>query len=636
MISITNFVNGRTHFLQSAVLQKTQKSNNQVVQNQDNKALLSCEMMQANGYISFGHSSEGRLQSAYERLFDTLEKQQKSPSATDLEILINDISAQTVAKKQDIEYALAKLTQFGNMSSLKKIADYVVNELPKDLALKEKNSSELDPVFLGYPMSRDLEYLCDFYKFSNFYDSKNISANTALTYLQKEKQQIKLHDQGTFELFVLDDAGFEYLEKLKQNPDDFERLCSKCKFVNLEGWMDGINVFSQTNDLTRLKNSAVNLIERAKEIQDSEDLSFNNAFDKAINAKVSERAEKLGIEFSTISLKADSGSVNNVVKNLEPLKLEESNVKNLVKAISKTLYAYDENDRIKVERLIAGYLQSEIDIYTPQRMGDRLKEIHDDLEKAITKYKKADGSNYTMNDVMYVIPHAGRSYTPVALQYASINNVPQEQFVFANNKSYNFGLKNDNLYVILDDAAISGISYVDNFYRNLNFRNLENSHFIFAPIVAGETAQKHINNVIQLRKRSNDDLFLIDDKDVRKKYFHTEFYETLNWGRRTELTSILDKFFVGSRYGGAGLNEALVKSSIDLPYTQPTGGGYAVCLPYMTPASNAVMPNLFLSDLLLNPNACGTAVKNYYDMTQPLYKKIMANLRSIENENSCT
>ena len=80
-------------------------------------------------------------------------------------------------------------------------------------------------------------------------------------------------------------------------------------------------------------------------------------------------------------------------------------------------------------------------------------------------------------DVEYALDksRADKSCTPIALQYANINNIPQGQFVFSNNEIYNLGLNDDNLYVILDDAAISGIAFVEKFYKNnsiLSFRVL--------------------------------------------------------------------------------------------------------------------------------------------------------------------
>jgi hypothetical protein len=239
-------------------------------------------------------------------------------------------------------------------------------------------------------------------------------------------------------------------------------------------------------------------------------------------------------------------------------------------------------------------------------MGNELKNIKKLIDQKISEINEKNNTNYTDKDVLYLIPMPQKSYTPIALQYANVNNIPTEKFSLPSGRNY-IELEEHKIYVILDDVAATSSSFDKNFYQYLHDFEQDN-HILFCPISAGQTGKFIFDAWVSGKKRENRDFFVTDSKNSHKKLNNTDFYKNLSLEQKIMFKDLFFGFCSNNTYP-LGIPEILVNiaklmHSVNLP-----GGGYAFCFPYMTPDNNAALPYFLFRNLFLN-SLSDSAIKN--------------------------
>ena len=504
-------------------------------------------------------------------LYKKIQGQLGNVTQGDVEKII-DLLAIGDVSREEATYALSVLTQFGNVQSL---SQALVN-------------SSLD--------------------INGFAKQEIVDANSALNYFCCNKKQISLTGSKTG--FVLDDSSLTYLESLK--PEELQTFLSQknIQFINLEGWDYGTNIYSQSSDYHTITAKAAGLIQQAKVIQEKNGQSFEDAFRQAVNSATLERAVQLGItDIKTVStLKDTSVSSDTVVKNLSSLSISEEKIEATANAISKTLYS-DVLAQAKAKELIVRYLESQADIYSPQRLGEQMIKIRGQIEESIKNFKKADGSSYTMDDVYYLVPYAGKSYEQVLLQYKTLNGVDSSHIIYSS--ADNADLPDGRIYVAFDDVVGSGSSMTSQWdgVKYSKISEYGDRHFILAPIISSSKGAKKIVDEISSKGRTGQDILLVDESNTIVVLEQSDFYKSLSAQEQTMLYQIIDVFNSGD-WGSKGFgNKAL-----------------SVIFPYMAPDNDAQIVSVFFEDLFLRPEEC---MKNFYNKSDPIVQQILQSIKSI-------
>lgn len=508
------------------------------------------------------------------KLKKIITEQQKSLGLIDIEKLVSEVQKASKASENEVLYSLNILTQYANMKNLDKMVK-----------------------FIGY------NYGCkDFFCTFDLLDPRNRKFNygLALSYYQAEKEQLKLNPNGTKKAFVLDEMGLQYIENLY----DWQRkqLMDTCVFINALGWEQGFNIFDQTNDISLFKNRTIELIKKVKEKQGN--LSYEEAFEQELSRPYKERLEKCGItDIKTVSLTDFNPNIsdkrykiNKIVNNITPEKITIKDIEDIVDTALSATYCNSD----KMKKKVLKYLCLELDIYTPQRMGDEFKKIKERIDNKMKELGIED------NNVYYVLPNNYKSYIATAIHYLRVNNIDPSNIVFWENKKCD--LKDNSVYVLLDDFIATGGSFNYYFYDCLPLLNKDSSYIFMCPMVSTYEGVNFLRQKIENKNRTKNDFVLIDEIAKKKKLEETTFFKECRF-QQDEETSFEDflNFFEDNtslQYGALGQARF----------------GFALSFPYMTPDNDAKFPSLIFERLLLNPksdaalkNQCSSYIKSFYD-----------------------
>ena len=480
------------------------------------------------------------------------------------------------ATEAEAKYALQTLSQYGNIES---IATTLQNLNIRGLANLNKDGSGIT-----------LEY-----------GSGAVNANSAIKYIQEQKKQFNFnntHQHGAKLGLILDEPTLKYLESLQaqelkaitENPD--------IEFINLEGWNNGANLFNLTSGKNKnIESNSVNIYKRAKKIQSETGLSFEEAFRQATNEDTLNRAANLGIQnVSTISSakNTQTPSVETIKNNLSPYnynsaQLQETIIQAKADELAKQMYRQSPEKQKLASDLILKYLNSQTDIYTFQRLGDKMIEINSDIENFIKKKTKSDGTPYTMDDVYYINPSPNKSYTPILLQYCNVNGIDPSHILYTNLSNIKLSTE-ERIYVAIDDVVGSGNSMLvqHDGIKYTFFDNDSESKIILAPIVASTSGTEKIKQEIAIKKRAGKDILLINNNQTQG-IFNSNLARSL--ASDPSASDVLKKII-----------DTTGQSAFDFDHL-------AVMFPYMSPDNDSYLSSFFYDSLYLNPKEC---MKSYY------------------------
>ena len=580
-------------------------SERKYIEQDGNKKLVS--------YAKFNEDGTKYISPEVQDIYQKTLSQLKQTTPEEIKGILDEVVGKTGTSDEEVLAVMDMLTKYGSMSGMESLA-------------QELSSRQI----------------------KQFFETGTLDANSALNYLVLNKKQLALSADGKYTGFLLDEYGFRYLEVLKNsNPQEFDELINNenIKFIYPEGW-SGETIYTRTSDSQSLKDSAIDLITRAKAIQDESGVSFNEAIKQAEAQDVIARAQELGIkEVETIPSKnttdfqdVDEG-INTILKNLESESISQEELNAVIEAMSNRIFP-DSKDAQKALELICGYLNSELELYSPSRLGEQMKQMHTSILEQAKTLTKSDGSAFSEDDIVYVIPNTKKSYSYIALQYAQVNGIDPSKFIVA--KAEDIPKLDDNkIYVVLDDVVGTGNSMLkgtDGFaYNDIDSSKMGNRHIFISPVVSSRLGLDTIKWRIGGANRKGFDFVVAPDGTVKDRYRNTSYYKSLTSDEKAMLDMILESFS-SSRSGNkssfvdkAKLLEAYESGMIsEQEYYKSIGSyalgydrvsAFAICFPYMSPDNDAVLPSLIFRYLLLNPDT-DDAIKNLPRFEEELMQEI--------------
>lgn len=482
----------------------------------------------------------------FNNMYDQYIQNLHQTTIEDISNVHNEIINTTNFQSNEILESMQLVTQFGNMDSLKIIGDELYKH---DVGFIPYNGN----TFLGYINNTPAEKALN----------NNFGLNAALYYLF-EKKELQAIDGKNIGIF-LDNNKLNDLEKLSDKELKYIQNKKNIKFFILSGYNNGVNFINRNKDL---KQETVSLLNYAHK--------HNMPVKEAIDDKILKRCKKLNIEPIVIKNKKES-TIENIHNQLKPNIINKKQLTAIIDAASMSTFE-NINKQVECKDGIVKYLDNTLQVYTPERLSKELKTINKKIEKQVQTIGK------TIDDIIYIIPTAGKSYDLINYQYQDINNIPKEKFITLKDENSLKKIDTTNkVLVILDDCSLSGSSFLEDenfdYYTNSTKAKGNNSNIIFAAIYASDKAEDRINTAIIKRKRTNND-FIIKNNN-----------EEVNWDNGIESPETIQ--YLNKALGDYGWKDSK----------------YCIIFPYMSPDNNSE----FAADIALFHNINYKENDNIFD-----------------------
>lgn len=450
-------------------------------------------------------------------------------SAQDLEKSIKDVQkAVPEAEEYEILRTMQKLTQFANYTSLQKIASEMKYELHP--------SGGINPYFYYFSKKKYI------------FDLPELSYGNKSSFITKDD----IHSKD-----------FNKLLKRAQG--------SNIEWINLEGWSDGINLFTDDKTLTE---KTIKILKRAKKLQTkNKDYTYNDALKIVLNKEIISGMKQYGYEVKTIT--TDAPATREVIlSQLQPAMPTQSLLKSTIESISSYYTQSTQSQKFKNMCIkIAQYYQDNLHVYSKQRIIESLKL----LNEKINRQARINGVN--SENIYYVLPNVPdsmyKSFELITKMYCDLFNIPKEKIIKINTfKDINKYPKN-SAFVVLDDMLGSGDS-LSKFgaYRHCSGLIDEDKHIFFCPISAVKKGIDYVKERIgDLDREFIDEVLYIYGNTNLKSNIATDFIRQGN-------TLLNFKVMGGTGHCNAGLCEVF---------------------PYMGPDNDSVLSSYIIKFFVPDP-----------------------------------
>ena len=385
--------------------------------------------------------------------------------------------------------------------------------------------------------------------------------NRTFHYLQ-QKSILNANPNGIKTVYFVDSQNIKLVKK---------HDTQKGLFINLEGFEDGVNFFSDNNELAP---KTINIITKIKEyMKNNKAIRFNEALSEVLNGEIFDQAIEKNIRVHTIRRKKPA-TKKQVLEQMNPIQPKHPDViKILFELLAKK---YTGNNPAEFENLrntIAQFFDYQFLPYSKQGMIEDLKEIFSEIKKYLDLKNIQPENTYilTLTDI--------KSYDLVTEMFAPIAKIPKENILEIDLITSLNEYKNKQAFIIVDDNSISGASLTD-FGDYTKFGHLINkkSSIIFAPILAKMSALENIEEVIIKSGRAELDLIVALPKNIIHNIRNNEYFN-------------MTRYFDNNKFA----NEAMGYLGYDNSMT-------AMVFPYSTPDNNCDMAS-FLTKYFLPPKA---------------------------------
>lgn len=363
-----------------------------------------------------------------------LVNQQLMPiEASEISSIINSLprSEQATATK-----LLDRMTQFGNMNSL-------------DDMLGQINKANGNGIFVD----------------------ETISLASSLRYINQKDSFINKHvfnpASGTC---IIDDI---VLNRLETDKDFLNKIVSNpnIKLAYPEGWVDGMNVYSQTKDL---KNEFSTVFEKLNNIKrQSPSISDEQAISQVLNISILDRLKKLGINKEIKIIRnaeklhgSQLPTAQSIANNLKPDGMTKAQLEEIYKKFPKEYEPY-----------INEVLANGMNVSSPRSMGFKLQNLHERILSA---------SGGDKDKIYYFVSDMYSSYSLVNMQYQLVNKISPDKIITSGKALIK--IPKDATVVLLDDVAGSGDSLSSAYHKLLTTCNAKN--IIISPMIASNRAIK--------------------------------------------------------------------------------------------------------------------------------------------------
>ena len=400
-----------------------------------------------------------------DKIYKSLERKLHVFTADDLDKSIRDVKAAVPdAEEVEILRTMQKLTQFANYGALQKISQNVSHDIHP--------SGGINPYFYYFSKKKYI------------FDVPKSDGGIKSSFITKDD----IHNKE-----------FHKLLKRAQGND--------IEWINLEGWADGVNMFSDDKTLTE---KTIKVLKRAKKLQaKNEDYTFNDALSIILNREVISDIKTYGFtKVKTITF--DTPATRNVIlEQMQPTMPTRSLLKSTIESVSQYYTNSTKSKKFKNMCMkIAEYYQENLQVYSKQRIIESLKE----LNESINRYARICGVK-SPERIYYVVPNAPeseyKSFNLITYMYKELFNIPHENIIKLNTfKDVNKYPKN-SVFVVLDDIVGSGDSMTKlGEYRHCAKEISKDKHIFFCPVSATQKGLNFINSDIEHANRTSVDYTL--------------------------------------------------------------------------------------------------------------------------------
>lgn len=375
-------------------------------------------------------------------------------------------------------------------------------------------------------------------------------------------------------------------------------------FINLEGFDDGINLFTDNTKLEEVTSIMLKKVQ--KFMAQHPGKGFEEALGQILNGRIVKTLQERGFKVKTLRIKApaDRKSILEQMSPCAPSSKEEIRltIETVAEHFTKTPDAY----RI-LRNNIANYYANKLDVYTKQRLIESLKLITKQIDRYVTK------KNIQKDNVFYIIPSdkGAKSFGVITHMFASLNNIPPSQILRLDNIAEIKTYPENSAFVILDDIAASGLSLSEAAdYHKLVLAPKINKHILFCPIIAHEEGIDKIFDTITRMNRQKLDAILTVKSNIKKIAVSAEEMDCKKYFYEDQ-TGIIALGYEGFKGDSSSILECTV-------------------FPYMTPDNNPDLASFITQHFLPSKAAIPGAHINLEEINLKL-NKLLKKLNKTED-----
>lgn len=374
----------------------------------------------------------------------------------------------------------------------------------------------------------------------------------------------------------------------KSNLDMFQTQVGVNKYINLEGFDDGVNFFTDDN---LLASKTIKTIKKVKKkISENPNMMYEEALSHVLNDKIIQHAKDNNLTLETITLH-NPATREVILEQMRPcMPSSENEIISVIDILANWAKPETPEKLDFLKYKIAQFFEKNLEFFTKQDLIKSLKNIN----LQIKNFSKAH--NIDEKNIYYLIPRSeqtsSKSFGVITHMYKELFQIPNDK-IKRNTFYYDINsLPDKSAIVILDDATISGESLIyagDYIDRAKKFD--KNKHILFCPLISYENGLKDVNAIIKKLKRDNIDVTLTSTilKSPEKYSLKNKLYNM--FFQKNEHGKLVFDYYPQSR----DANEKFI------------------VLPYMSPDNNASLATILTQLFIPNHKTAGNAaIKNIH------------------------
>lgn len=457
-----------------------------------------------------------------ESIYNKITTKLKIFSDVDLDNSIKQVKQSfSEVDEQEIITVIKRLTQFSSYKSLGHIGEQLQEQGITDIT----DLGELHPYF---------RY---FYKRRNLFTLSN-----------SENKKIGV-------IFTKNDINNKNLmRELKAHKDN--PVFKNIVFVNLEGFSDGVNLFTDNYKLPEL---TVKILKEAKNLQNNNSkLIFDECVDQVLNSKIESSLKSLG--FNVYTLKNDEpASKASILRQMAPIIPTKEEIFSTVDAIADR-YSPENITYKYFSKSIAKYYDENVNIYSKQSIIEDLKRLNE-------KIKIYMQNNNIPSDNIYLIEYnieEPKSFDIINRMYKDLFDVPKEKTIKLFDIAEVNRFPENSVFVVLDDIAGTGQSMIEigGYYKEAPYIS-KNHHIIFAPITATKDGLDFVQKNINTSAREASDAIITLEENI-----------AANWQDKNVFNGIITKIFPSKYKNISQKGEGKQALCTAFPYMSPDNNSY--------------------------------------------------------------
>lgn len=461
---------------------------------------------------------DNQIDSLYNKILDKIYLFNKHDLAQTVENVMHKVPE---ADEEIVLNVMQRLTQFANYKCLPQLGE----KLKENNIGKIYKSGEINPYFYYFSVNKNLFDLSDF-----------PYSSIAYFVTKKDVQNPKLMKA--------------FGEVIKSGVN--------IKFINLEGFSDGVNLFG---DNAKLEKSTIKTLSKIKKIlAKNPGLTLDEAMDKFFNSTIENEMKKIGAQVITIKLPAPP-SVSTVLEQMNPYLPAKGIIKSTIESIARH-YTCTQSGFDELCQKLASYYEANINVYSKQTIINELKLINKQINDFLKAHNLSEENLYILKPyTLYV----RKSFDLITKMYADLFNINPQKIITMEDIASANSFPQNSVFVILDDIVGSGQSMMDACsYETAAGSLMKDKHILFAPLCASKNGAEYIRDgIIACGRKHSDRLICLDKNITDYKKTNNNFFEWFD--------VINDKHTGQCGEGGYGAN------------------AQCTVFPYMAPDNNSVL-----------------------------------------------